>query len=498
MEYQSEIRDSILGDLSLKVEKKNYGKYLYKLRLNPVRGFENDSVTFDFPVTALIGPNGGGKTTVLGAAACAYISVKPGRFFTKSGKLDNSMQNWKISYELIDKEISPKELFSRTAKFTNLKWTRERVARPVAIFGVSRTVPASERNEFRKCASTNFKYENKDIKVLEPTVISAAEKILGKNLAGYSRIKVGASGKVSFLKGQTESGIGFSEFHFGAGESSIIKMLIKIESLQENALILIEEIENGLHPLATIRMVEYLIDIAYRKKIQAIFTTHSNDALLPLPPKAIWSAMNKKLYQGKLDVKSLRAITGQVNSRLAIFVEDYFAKVWVETIIASCSSIDGHEIDVYGMAGDGTSVTVNHNNNINPSKKCPSICIIDGDSAQTESDKDSVYRLPGEMPESYIFDQVMELIDGADSKIGELTVALHRPFEKQNDIREVITKIGKTCRDRHLIFNQIGKEIGFVSEIVVVSAFLNLWIQYYKEDVQPLLDVISNSLYSES
>ncbi|UVQ23777.1 AAA family ATPase [Bacteroides thetaiotaomicron] len=108
MEYQSEIRDSEINELFEKVENRNYKKYLLKLTLNPIRGFRNETIRFEFPVTALIGPNGGGKTTVLGAAACAYISEKPGRFFSKSGSLDNSMQNWKILYELIDRDLNKK------------------------------------------------------------------------------------------------------------------------------------------------------------------------------------------------------------------------------------------------------------------------------------------------------------------------------------------------------------------------------------------------------
>ena len=42
----------------------------------------------------------------------------------------------------------------------------------------------------------------------------------------------------------------YSEFNFGSGESSVIRMVADIESQRENALVLIEEIENGLHPLA--------------------------------------------------------------------------------------------------------------------------------------------------------------------------------------------------------------------------------------------------------
>ena len=58
--------------------------YLRKVRLNRVRAFSEESVDFDFPVTALIGTNGSGKFTILGAAAIAYKTVKPAQFFPKS------------------------------------------------------------------------------------------------------------------------------------------------------------------------------------------------------------------------------------------------------------------------------------------------------------------------------------------------------------------------------------------------------------------------------
>ena len=478
MEYQSEIRDSEINELLEKVERRNYGKYLLKLRLNPIRGFEDQVIKFDFPVTALIGPNGGGKTTVLGAAACAYISEKPSRFFSKSGSLDNSMQNWKILYELIDRDINAKESIQRTAKFKSYKWYRDNMSRTVSIFGVSRTVPATERNEMRKCASTVFKYDSSQVEKFNDLVVSAASKVLGKNLSGYSQIKIDDNGRVTLLQGLTDNNISFSEFHFGAGESSVIRMIMKIESLDENSLVLIEEIENGLHPIATQRMVEYLIDFSKRKKSQVIFTTHSNDALLPLPPKAIWAAINNTLFQGKLNVKSLRTITGQIEASLAIFVEDEFAKMWIETIVSDDSSIIENSLEIHAMAGDGTAVAINKYHNDDPSVKFKSICIIDGDSKQQDSEADKVFRLPGESPEKYIYGKVVELISNPnETKIGELSLLLQKRYEDSNFVEKKIKDVGITCRDYHLLFSQIGKSIGFISETVVKRHFLQLFLK---------------------
>lgn len=56
--YQSEISPSVITGLEEKVSKGNYGRYLKRLTLRTVRGFTDRTVTFDFPVTAVVGPNG--------------------------------------------------------------------------------------------------------------------------------------------------------------------------------------------------------------------------------------------------------------------------------------------------------------------------------------------------------------------------------------------------------------------------------------------------------
>lgn len=81
MAFKSEVRDSTINALLEKARERSYKQYLARLILKKVRGFTDEPISFDFPVTAIIGPNGGGKTTVLGAAGIIYRDIPPRAFF---------------------------------------------------------------------------------------------------------------------------------------------------------------------------------------------------------------------------------------------------------------------------------------------------------------------------------------------------------------------------------------------------------------------------------
>lgn len=485
---RSEIRDSAKIALIDKVRQQDYGKYILKTNIVKIRGFENESITFDFPVTALIGPNGSGKSSILGATACAYKLIKPGAFFPKSAIGDNSMAGWRAEYEIIDKSINPNQTVRRNSNFKSAKWVRSEILeRPVFYFGIERTVPAGEKSKYKKLMRSTYKY-NGAINNIDTKIASQVAHVLGKEVSAFQVADIGNHG--NFFVG-SDNGTEYSEFHFGAGESSIIRMIEKVEYAPDNSLILIEEIENGLHPIATRRMVEYLIDVAQRKSIQSVFTTHSDYALSPLPNEAIWACINGKLKRGKLSVEALRAVSGRVDKQLAIFVEDEFAKAWVDTILRERLGEDYSQVEVYFVSGDGNAVSTHNSHRNNPSISFKSLCVIDGDSAQQHNETQGIVRLPGEQPELEVYEDILTRLDDV---IALLTVSCQRAPESQDQVKTCVEEVIRTNRDPHLLFNQVGIKIGFVSEIIVRGAFLSLWMRNNGEFCDHLESLVKDAL----
>jgi len=484
----SEIRDSAKLTLLDKVRNHDYGYYLLKMSILKVRGFSGEDITFDFPVTALIGPNGSGKSSVLGAAGCAYKIIKPGMFFPKSSIGDESMSGWRIDYEIIDKKTNPRQTIRKSSNFRQAKWVREDVLdRDVLFFGIERTVPAGEKTRFKKLKMSTYKHRG-DLKKFDLTIAEQIEHILGRSVEGFLVTKINHAD--TFFVGRNKENQ-YSEFHFGAGESSIIRMISGIESAPSNSLILIEEIENGLHPVATKRMVEYLIESAKRKSIQAIFTTHSDYALHPLPNEAIWACIDGKVRQGKLSVEALRAVAGRTDKKLAIFVEDEFAKAWVDCILRETLGHDYDQIEVHAVAGDGNAVAAHRAHMKNPAIAFKSLCVIDGDSQQHDAPDDGVIRLPGSQPELTIFEGVRKILD---TEIAVLTVSCQRSPESQNQVRYSIEEVIRTNRDPHLIYNQLGMKIGFIPENIVRGAFLVVWVRSNSEFCNHIGEIVKTML----
>lgn len=491
----SEIRHSELVKLRERVSKRSYASYLLGMKLIKLRAYRDAAIRFDFPVTALVGPNGGGKTTVLGAAALIFESVPPRRFFAKSGKYDASMKDWKVEYELWEKDSKKptSSLAARTASYPKEKWNRDAIKRGVLLFGVTRTIPASERKDLTSFMGGSFK--GSDETVLSKETIEAVEKILGKEAKNYLLVAARKGGLKNLYAATTPSGDAYSEFHFGAGEASVIRIVADIEKSPDETLILIEEIENGLHPVATKRLVEYLIKVAQRKSCQVIFTTHSNDALVPLPDDAVWACANGDLTQGKLDVNALRTLTGEVKASFAVFVEDAFGHQMALAALREYHRREGVELlglAVHAVGGQGNASKLTRAHNDNPSIDFKAMAILDGDMQRYVDHDNLIVAFPGtaapELHVAHAVESKLEII------APRLALNLNLPSSQQGRVAEAVRNRIRKNQDPHVLFEQIGEDLDFIGGEAVERAFLTQWAEQFPEEVSAIFDPVKKYL----
>lgn len=516
---KTQIRKSDVDGLLKKVKDSKYRHYLQSMKIEKLRGLVETSIYFDFPVTAIVGPNGSGKSTVLGAAGLYSKTIQPRMFFARSGKYDESMRGWSVEHTfLMPKPTHPKGLGVQTrmsASFKQAKWNRKAVNRQTKYIGIARTIPAAERTNLSKFVGGNFTAEN-EVPLKDETKTAVA-RILGKDASSYMSISNESGNEDLISLGKaiyasvaigSSTAASYSEFHFGAGEASIISIVDQIENADEEALILIEEIENGLHPVATRKLVEYLIRVAIRKRIQIIFTTHSNDALFPLPDEAVWAVSDGKLSQGKLDVASLRALTGQIETTCAVFTEDEFGSLLAELTLRGLSAgigdpdpIDLSRVDFYHLGGEGQVLKHARAHNSNPSIDFPVVGLLDGDiksRSHLEPDyepkltthngidfKDLAFAPGDSDPEQAIFEDIIDNISREDetTSLGRLTVRLGLNVTSASQLKTEMERIYHTSSDPHLLFDRLGEKLGFLPGAVVARAFIATWCEVYPEKV---------------
>ncbi|MBK7965746.1 MAG: ATP-binding protein [Bacteroidetes bacterium] len=78
----------------------------------------------------------------------------------------------------------------------------------------------------------------------------------------------------------------YSSYNAATGEEVLTKILIDVIEAPDHSLILIDEIEVGLHPKIQRRLIQALYNIARNDNKQFVLTSHSPSILSSLPDKA--------------------------------------------------------------------------------------------------------------------------------------------------------------------------------------------------------------------
>ena len=362
---------------------------LNKLHITELKGLKNLDIEFTKNLTAIMGVNGVGKSTILHALACVFSPVDNGEdykfnfFFTPTP--DASWQNSCFSITYFD-EIKQKEIVREYKKNSN-RWSPKYSTRPqrdVFYIGIDSCLPEIERE--RQTSYIDYLTKTSDDK-LSARIVKDASFILNKD---YKELTDHTTKRKKLFGVRIHSGIIYSSLSMGAGEQRVLKILSLVSHAAPYSMILIDELDLLLHASALVNLLRVLDEMAKRKNLQIIFTTHSllvQELTDIVDIKYLRNTKEKTFVYNAITPDIVYDLSQKSEHRLNIYVEDDLASAVVSKVLSEMKLLRHSRIQNIGSIQNAFVVSAA---SIIEGRKIDDMLVItDGDLYRTDADRKS-------------------------------------------------------------------------------------------------------------
>lgn len=314
------------------------------LREGKLRGLNPFRIDFSYPITALAGENGSGKSTVLAMAACSYHNSSKGYrpcgrdksyytvgdFFyqSRSDITPEGLKIWNQFRHNNWRRLDPGPGWQCREKKKGGRWTNydQRPSRNVIYSGINRVVPHYERSAHcsyrRQFRPAGFEL------AAEQRICEIASRIIGKQYTSFC-LHQHSKYRLPVVECGADE---YSGFNMGAGECAVFEILTAAFEAGRGALLVVDEIELGLHEKAQRRFIDELKNLCLETHSQTICSTHSPVILEALPPSARFyiecGLSNTTVTPGISPAFATGKLAGGPSDELDIFVEDDVAQAF--------------------------------------------------------------------------------------------------------------------------------------------------------------------------
>lgn len=408
---------------------------------------KNSRIDFGFPITALVGPNGCNKSSILQALFGAPINRSVGNYWfstdvdriskdsrhcfiygyksqyhnrivevlkTRIQKKDNP-DYWEPSrpQKEYDMEMMPTMKQESEPDRSKTRWNA--INKEVLYLDFRHNLPAFDRYFYhmplKKAVSFKSKQDyirrySKNLhfvivnrlsdyslyneqKVRSNTILSkekvrAINTILGKE---YEQIQIvehslygGQFAKTVVI---SDDVLKYSEAFAGSGESSVIILVDEIMDAKEKSLILLDEPETSLHPMAQKRMVDFICEAVKRHRHQVVISTHSPFFIQKLPPHAIKTLLSSadgiEIMPSSYPEDAFALLGAEELAQKTVFVED---KLSVE-IVKRCIKLKHpnlvEAISVRAISGGAETIISRYIYPYSQTSQMDVVFLLDGD-----------------------------------------------------------------------------------------------------------------------
>ncbi|WP_160162819.1 MULTISPECIES: ATP-dependent endonuclease [Comamonas] len=270
--------------------------FVRSIQVDRFRHISNLSLEFDHPVTAIAGANRSGKTSILLLMACSHERFqRPDATSSSIGVRDHgwndvlsftSHETFNATYQYSMSWRRAGQTFGGVGKrlHTSRAWSGlgkksadpNRVnakirQREVRLVDLERLLPA------RAFSDSLFRKANAAATApLHPDIAQAFAYIFDTPVTSIEEAGWHLNRRCFVIR---RAGAVYSTYNAASGEEAVIYLLKDLIESPKNSLILIEEIEAGIHPSVLRKVLDIVHVVAWQDKKQVIFTTHSPTAL---------------------------------------------------------------------------------------------------------------------------------------------------------------------------------------------------------------------------
>lgn len=395
--------------------------FFKKIKFERFRHIEGLSVEFRNPITIISGSNKSGKTTILLSIACSHYNFKRRNVSNGSlernrwgdimrfTKFDKQIQDWTyyVDYRegarsIINKRGQRKYL---TNKWNGVAKKESQIGTPtqhkpdggrsVILIDLERIVPGRgvSSSFYNKIKNTEVSTELSSIKIDYLSYVLEVVYEVGSILKSSDK-------EVFEFKSNDHR---YSSFNTASGEDVLSRIISDIVDTDNNSLILIEEIEIGLHPKIQRRLMDIIYHEAKKNKKQFIITTHSPTVLSSVDTSS--RIFIEKTNNGFRTINeiSVNAAFSKMDSLsyplINLFVEDIIAEKITKKIIEEIEkglNLSGFNelvnIIISGPANDTyLNFKVHQRTYMTKSIERGYACILDGDMRNKRKNNDLQY-----------------------------------------------------------------------------------------------------------
>ena len=474
-----------------------------------LKGLKDAQFVFEKPLTAIMGVNGSGKTTVIHALACAYQPPEGGKgenyrfsdFFVPNTDALWQGSEFYVVNEKIERDrttILPSRKYGKAFDRWSPRYG-DRPKRNIYYIGIDSCLPEIEKsNTQNRIIYSSRRKEDR----LSQKVIRDAAAILNKN---YQSLMENTFQNKHFNGVELDSGLKYSSLSMGTGEQRTIKILEKILNAEPYSLILIDEIDLLLHVSSLKRLIRRLDEIARDKHLQIVFTTHALEMvdltqyvgiqyISNISLSEEQEALEKTVVYNTINSDLVYSLTGSCERPLKLYVEDELAKAIVKKVLRTLNISGKADVIKYGAMENAFTVAAAK---VLEGQDCTNtLILLDGEKyhtldeklvpiqkrfSGTESDIEekwnqaasmiSMFNLPNDTaPEKFFHDLVLENGDAAN----ELVVAAAE-IQAVHDTHEWLYNIQTKLNDT---------ESNVVRDIIDMASNSAQWNDYIRPVVE--------------